>query len=1042
MKKGFKIIAASLCLSMLFTSTAFAEEGVGIDVNPLESVVNTDSEEVVEDTDYSSVYDVNAAAVSNPALTVSSEGNATYKITLDGYSCADGESLSVAVWGNTNGQNDLHWYPLASDGGVYSVEISAADHREFGDYYAHVYSDINGAKKYVTASSFNVEKTTKNSNASVNVSKEKNAYNINISNIDLSGAISNVRAAVWSEENGQDDLRFIDCIYDEAAKTAAGSYNASDFKSYGKYYVHIYASTFYGDNIFLGAGEYTVAKPSVGSMEATVDSDNGDFTITIKDLKNDNGIQSVSVPVWSKPDQSDIVWYTPSVDSDGNYVVKSNISKHKNNFGPYNAHLYIKDNNGVMNFVTGTSVKFSIKATVSANKDGNDYKLKATDISTPGTLKEISFAVWSEANRQSDLKWIGAAYNASTKSAENKLDMSSFSAYGKYFVHAYGTTASGDKVFLGGSEFKINKPTFTSFSTDSDEVTGKFKLSLNGLKSDAGISKVQIAVWSKADASNTVWYTAKDNGNGEYTVESDISMHKYAAGTYHAHVYITEKNNVKAFLDAADFDMKIKDDGITVTEVKDETIYNAAISKLTVPAGAKQVKFAVWSKAGGQDDFRWYTASGKNGGDYKAEINIKNHRTAGVYYIHAYVQTQSGEMVFADASEFSVNSSAKASVSGAKENDAEGKFRTVIKLSDATAPVEKVQVGVWSKNDASDMCWYDASKQSDGTYACVVNVVNHKLSLGNYNMHVYTTFANDIKSFSGAGTYNFNPSNFVGVYKPKNGERTLVLKNPAASYGNLRFGVWNGSEGAGSAHWYNAVRQSDGSYQVTFKTSDFSKEGTFYAHCYNGGSFIGSVPSFTVDKSEVMKNGFYYENGYVYYYINDVRQSDIRGIIGPQSTYKLMVNRTCNTVTVYTTYGNGGYVLPVCSFACSVGLPGTPTPAGSFRIVTGYRWKMLMGPSWGQYASGINASGIYFHSVAGVNATSYNLNAGEYNKLGSAASHGCIRLNVRDAKWIYDNCGLGTQVEIYDSLYAGPLGKPSTIKIPAGQTWDPTDPNI
>ena len=30
--------------------------------------------------------------------------------------------------------------------------------------------------------------------------------------------------------------------------------------------------------------------------------------------------------------------------------------------------------------------------------------------------------------------------------------------------------------------------------------------------------------------------------------------------------------------------------------------------------------------------------------------------------------------------------------------------------------------------------------------------------------------------------------------------------------------------------------------------------------------------------------------------------------------------------------------------------------------------------------------------------TSYNLSAAEYNKLGSPASHGCVRLCVRDAK--------------------------------------------
>lgn len=100
-----------------------------------------------------------------------------------------------------------------------------------------------------------------------------------------------------------------------------------------------------------------------------------------------------------------------------------------------------------------------------------------------------------------------------------------------------------------------------------------------------------------------------------------------------------------------------------------------------------------------------------------------------------------------------------------------------------------------------------------------------------------------------------------------------------------------------------------------------------------------------------------------------------------------------------------------------------------------------MGPSYGQYCTRI-VGGVLFHSVAGYNMTSYNLKASDYNKLGSPASHGCVRLCVRDAKWIYDNCSSGTMVTIYDSSDPGPLGKPATIKIPASQNWDPTDPNL
>lgn len=189
------------------------------------------------------------------------------------------------------------------------------------------------------------------------------------------------------------------------------------------------------------------------------------------------------------------------------------------------------------------------------------------------------------------------------------------------------------------------------------------------------------------------------------------------------------------------------------------------------------------------------------------------------------------------------------------------------------------------------------------------------------------------------------------------------------------------------------------------------------------------------------KNGWYYEGGYKFYYKNGIKQLDLDGILPKQSNYYIKVNRSACTVTVYAKDGNNGYIIPVKRFACSVGKPNTPTPVGTFYTPAKYRWHTLMGPSYGQYCTRITGN-ILFHSVAGKNMTSYNLNAKDYNMLGQPASHGCVRLCVRDAKWIYDNCSLKTKVTIYDATNPGPLGKPDTIKIPAWQTWDPTDPNI
>ena len=139
---------------------------------------------------------------------------------------------------------------------------------------------------------------------------------------------------------------------------------------------------------------------------------------------------------------------------------------------------------------------------------------------------------------------------------------------------------------------------------------------------------------------------------------------------------------------------------------------------------------------------------------------------------------------------------------------------------------------------------------------------------------------------------------------------------------------------------------------------------------------------------------------------------------------------------------NGGYTVPYKAMVCSVGLNGA-TPTGSYNTTDKYTWRLLSGNVYGQYATRITGHYL-FHSVPYVTQNKADLEYDEFNKLGEAASLGCIRLSVEDAKWIYDNCPKGTPVTIYDSNDPEPLAKPTPIKIDTNDSrrvWDPTDPD-
>jgi lipoprotein-anchoring transpeptidase ErfK/SrfK len=158
-------------------------------------------------------------------------------------------------------------------------------------------------------------------------------------------------------------------------------------------------------------------------------------------------------------------------------------------------------------------------------------------------------------------------------------------------------------------------------------------------------------------------------------------------------------------------------------------------------------------------------------------------------------------------------------------------------------------------------------------------------------------------------------------------------------------------------------------------------------------------------------------------------------LAGNNSPYYIKVNKQQNCVTIYEKDEEGKYTVPVKAMTCSTGWA---TPLGTYNTLIKYRWKLLMGDVWGQYSTRI-VKGILFHSVWYYEKDPSTLSSAQYNKLGSDASHGCIRLTVADAKWIYDNCPVGTTVEIYNSKDPGPLGKPETLKLLPGTGWDPTD---
>lgn len=172
--------------------------------------------------------------------------------------------------------------------------------------------------------------------------------------------------------------------------------------------------------------------------------------------------------------------------------------------------------------------------------------------------------------------------------------------------------------------------------------------------------------------------------------------------------------------------------------------------------------------------------------------------------------------------------------------------------------------------------------------------------------------------------------------------------------------------------------------------------------------------------------------------VNNYTDAEYAKLQSAQYPYKLEVVRNQCTVLVYGLDKSGDYSILHHAFVCG---PGQTTPIGTFRTPFKAAWHPLQG-CWGQYCTQITGNYL-FHSSPYNSPNKNDLSYRLYNQLGTVCSHGCVRLTVADAKWIYDNCPLGTTVSIYNASSL-PVPKPSApwldISSP-NRGWDPTDPD-
>ena len=167
-------------------------------------------------------------------------------------------------------------------------------------------------------------------------------------------------------------------------------------------------------------------------------------------------------------------------------------------------------------------------------------------------------------------------------------------------------------------------------------------------------------------------------------------------------------------------------------------------------SGVSGVRAAVWCD---WNDLKWYPANNIGSGQWSVTVDIKNHEDrVGTYYIDYYATDNAGNDGYIGGETIDIVAvpSISNGVSSVRINNNQFKVyaKGFLNYSNLLFPT-------WSNNDGmDDIKWYQGVRQTDGSYAILVDNSDHGYDVGKYYTDVYGTDSNGKRVYLGGTTQN------------------------------------------------------------------------------------------------------------------------------------------------------------------------------------------------------------------------------------------------------------------------------------------------
>ena len=577
-------------------------------------------------------------------------------------------SVSVPIWSETGGQDDLVWYTANRQAnGTYTVNVKAADHKNStGLYNVHLYYvQNNGQMTGVGGTTTNVyfgkrpvdlkpsgTLTIENNNA------KSGTFDAVITNITAPLGVKEVLVPSWSLENGQDDL-----IWHKATKQTDGSYRvtikASEHKgNKGNYRADAYIVDNSNNRHYIAEKVVSVdyTRPS-GVF--TIENNNtaaGTFDAVVSNIVAPNGLKEVLVPSWSLENgQDDLIWHKATRQADGSYRVTIKASDHKNSTGNYRADAYMVDDSNNRFYLTEKVVEVrQSRPTASLTIENNNVSTGSFDavirnVVAPNGVKEILVPSWSLENGQDDLVWHKAnrqsdgSYRVTIKASDHKNSL------GNYRADLYVVDNDNNRHYVTETivNVKHDKPTGIISVVNNNKDTGTFDVIIKDVYSPKGVRAVQVPTWSDKEGQDDLrWYEAARQANGDYKVSVKASDHKNSTGKYHVHLYYIQNDGSRIGIGTTTTDVEFRN-ATTKTQAAIKNVnatngtYTVAVDQAPQGRQIKNIRVAAWSKAH-QENLYWYSAT-PTGMHTEITVSANNHgNEVGNYTTHVYVDYKDG----------------------------------------------------------------------------------------------------------------------------------------------------------------------------------------------------------------------------------------------------------------------------------------------------------------------------------------------------------------------------------------------------------------